>query len=117
MIYKLLTSSRGSDDLSFGFDRGRNRRQRELTNNKNFKGKYLVRIYLKDIFGFAEHQEAATYGLGYTLTLIGNTDNAVLTENNATNNAKIKIIASEWYVPHYTLSLEKYKKLMEKIAK
>ena len=35
LMYKLLTSSRGSDDLSIGFDRDRNRRQRELTNNKS----------------------------------------------------------------------------------
>ena len=28
LMYKLLTSSRGSDDLSIGFDRDRNRRQR-----------------------------------------------------------------------------------------
>ena len=36
--YKLSISSRGSDDLSIGFDRYRNRRQRELTNNKSRKG-------------------------------------------------------------------------------
>ena len=35
LMYKFLSSSRGSDDLSIGFDRDRNRRQRELTNNKN----------------------------------------------------------------------------------
>ena len=39
LMYKLLTSSRGSDDLSIGFDRDRNSRKRELTNNKNIKGK------------------------------------------------------------------------------
>ena len=64
LMYKLLTSSTGSDDLSIGVDRDRNRRKRELTNNKNIKGKYHMRIYLKVIFGFAEHQEKATYGLG-----------------------------------------------------
>ena len=69
LMYKLLTSSRGSDDLSFGFDSDRNRRQRELTINKSQKGKYHVRNYLKDVFGFAEYQEKATYGLGYKLTL------------------------------------------------
>ena len=37
LMYKLLTSSRGSDDLSLGFDRDRNRRQRELTNIKTQK--------------------------------------------------------------------------------
>ena len=58
------------------------------------------------MFGFAEHQETATYGLGYKLTLTRNTDNAVLNRANATNNAKIKIISLEWYVPHYTPSLK-----------
>ena len=57
LMYKLLTSSRHSDDLSIGFDRDRNRRKRELTNNKIVKGEYHIRIYLKDIFGFALHQE------------------------------------------------------------
>ena len=56
LMYKLLTSSRDSDDSSICFDRNRDRRKRELT-NKNVKGKYHVRIYLKDVFGFAEHQK------------------------------------------------------------
>ena len=77
LMYKLLTSSRDSDDLSFGFDRDRNRRKRGLTNNKNIKGKYHMRIYLEDIFGYVEHQEKATHGLGYKLTLTRNSDNAV----------------------------------------
>ena len=77
-MYKLLTSSRGSDDLSIGFDRDRNRRKRELTHNKNLKGKYHMRFYLKDIYGFAEHQEKATYGLGYKLTLTRHSDKAAL---------------------------------------
>ena len=42
LMYKPLTSSKGSDDLSIGFDRDRGRRQRELTNNKTQKGKYHV---------------------------------------------------------------------------
>ena len=96
LMYKLLTSSKGSDDLSIGFDRDRNRRQRELSKNKSQRGKYHVRIYLKDVFGFAEYQEKATYGLGYKLTLTRNTDNAVLNKANATNNAKLQINAIEW---------------------
>ena len=55
LMYKLITSSKDSDDLSIGFDRSRDRRKRELFNNKNIKGKYHVRIMLIDIFGFAEH--------------------------------------------------------------
>ena len=62
LMYKLTTTARDTDDLSIGFDRDRGRRQRELTNNKNIKRKFHVRIYLKDVFGFAEYQEKATCG-------------------------------------------------------
>ena len=91
-------------------------RQRELTNNKNRKGKYHVTIMLKDIFGFAEHQEKGTYGLGYKLTLTGNSDNAVLNKANAANNAQIKINSIDWYVPHHTPSLAQEKILMGQIV-
>ena len=50
-----------------------------------------MRIYLKDIFGFAEHQEKATYGLGYKLPLTRNSDNAVLNKTNATAIGKRKL--------------------------
>ena len=100
LMYKLLSSSKESDDLSIRFDRSRDRRKRELTTNKNIKGKYRLRTYSKDIFGFADQQEVASYGLGYKLTLTRNTDNAVLNKADATNNAEIKINSLEWYVPH-----------------
>ena len=115
LMYKLLTSSKGSDDLSIGFDRDRGRRRNELTNNKNIKGKYHVRIYLKDVFGFAEYQEKGTYGLGYKLTMTRNSDNAVLKKGNAINLGKIKINALEWYVPHYTPSMQKQSILSDQI--
>ena len=115
LMYKLLSSSKGSDDLSIGFDRDRGRRQRELTNNKSQKGKYHVRIYLKDVFGFAEYQEKGTCGLGYKLTLTRNSDNAVLNKANAINNGKIKINALEWYIPHYTPSMQQQAILSKQI--
>ena len=115
LMYKLLSSSKGSDDLSIGFDRDRTRRRNELTNNKNIKGKYHIRIYLKDVFGFAEHQEKGTYGLGYKLTLTRNTDNAVLNKGNAINNGKVKINGLEWYVPHYTPSVQQQSILSKQI--
>ena len=115
LMYKLLTSSKGSDDLSIGFDRDRNRRQRELTNNKTQKGKYHVRIYLKAVFGFSEYQDKGTYGLGYKLTLTRNTDNAVLNKDNTINNGKIKINAIKWYVPHYTPSMQQQSILSKQI--
>ena len=115
LMYKLLSSSKGSDDLSIGFDRDRTRRRNELTNNKNIKGKYHIRIYLKDVFGFAEYQEKGTYGLGYKLTLTRNTDYAVSNKANAVNNGKIRINALEWYVPHYTPSVQQQSILSEQI--
>ena len=115
LMYKLLSSSKGPDDLSIGFDRDRGRRLRELTNNKPQKGKFHVRIYLKDVFGFAEYQEKGTYGLGYKLTMTRNSDNAVLNKANATNNAKIKTNAIEWYIPHYTPSMQQQSILSKQI--
>ena len=64
MMYKLKTSARNNDDLSIGFDRDRNRRQRELTKSKILKGKFRVRIMLNDTFGLAEYQARATYVFG-----------------------------------------------------
>ena len=63
MNYKLLTSSKRSDDLSIGFERSGDGRKREIFNTKNIKDNYHLRSYFKNIFGFAEHQETATYGL------------------------------------------------------
>ena len=116
LMYKHITSGRNTDDLSIGFDRDRGRRQRELTNNKNLKGKYHVAIMLKNIFGFAEHHEKGTYGLGYKLTLTRNSDNAVLNKCNAINNAKIKINSIDWYIPNYTPSLPQEKILLSQIV-
>ena len=115
LMYKLLTLIKGSDDFSIGFDRDRNRRQRELTNNKTQKRKYHKRINLKDIFGIAEYQDKGSYGLGYKLTLTRNTDNAVLNKDNAINIGRIKINAIEWYVPHYTPSMQQQSMLSKQI--
>ena len=115
-IYKLITTAKGCDDLSMGFDQDRTKRRSELTNNKNIKEKYHVRIYLKDVFGFAEHQQKATYGLGYKLTLRRNSDNVVLNKGDAINLGKVKIIAIEWYVPHYTASMSQQALLSNQIV-
>ena len=103
--------------MPIGFDRSRNRRQHELTDNKEIKGKYHIRSYLKDIFGFAEHQEKGTYGLGYKLTLTGNTNKAVLNKDNAVGIGKIEINSLDWYIPHYSPNLEEYNNLMIQIKK
>ena len=55
------------------------------------KGKFLVRVMLKDIFGLAEYQEKATYGLDYELTLTRNKDDAVLIKAEAIADARIEL--------------------------
>ena len=75
-----------------------------------------MRIYLKDMFGFAEHQEKATYGLGYKLTLPRNSDKAVLNKTNATVIGKIKINSIESYVQLYTASPKVQGILMNQIT-
>ena len=97
-----MTSAETIDDLFIGFDRDRGRRQRELTNNTNTKGKYHVRNMLKDISSFAEHQEKATYGLGYNLTLTRKKDDSALDNFVVIYDSRIKIDHIPWYVPHYT---------------
>ena len=57
LMYKLITSSKRSDDSSIGFDRSSGRRRDEMTKNKNVKGKYHLRFMVKDVFGSAEHQK------------------------------------------------------------
>ena len=105
LMYKLITSSKDSNDLSIGFDNSRNRRRDELALNKNIKDKYHVKIMLKHVFGFAEHQEKATFGLGYKLTLTRNKDDSVIDKANGIADARVKIDHIHWYVPHYTPSI------------
>ena len=53
----------------------------------------------------------------YNLLMMRNTDNAVINKDNAINNAKNKIIALEWYVPHYTPSITQQNILLNQIKK
>ena len=76
-----------------------------MTDNKKVKGKYHLRFMLKDVFGFEEHQEKATYGLGYKLTLTRNKDDAVIDKYGGVADARIKIDHIHWCVPHYTPSM------------
>ena len=76
-----------------------------MTNNKNVNGKYHLRIMLKYVFGFAEGQEKATYGLGYILTLTKK-DEAFEDKVAGIADARIKIDHIHWYVPHYILSMQ-----------
>ena len=51
---------------------------------------------VKDVFGFAEHQEKAICGLGYQLTLTKSKDDTVLQKTVALADARIKIDHIHW---------------------
>ena len=53
--------------------------------------------------------------MGYKLTLTRNTDNAVLNKDIAIANGRNKINAIEWYVPHYTPSMQQQSILSKQI--
>ena len=63
-LYKPIPSSKDKNDLSIGFHKHITICQRELTKIKTVEGIYYARIYLKDVFGYAEHHENSKYGLG-----------------------------------------------------
>ena len=104
-MYKLFTSSGGSDDLSIGFDRDCAGRQQELNNNKSIKGNFHDTNLLKDVSGFAGHQEKIFYGLGYKLTSTRKKDAAVLSKGETTAIARSDIDLVHWYVLQYTPSI------------
>ena len=68
-MQKLKTSAIITDDLSIGLDQDCRRRLQMLTNTKNLKRKFHVRIMLNVIFGFPQCQQKATWRLGYKITL------------------------------------------------
>ena len=66
--------------------------------------KFHVRVFRKDIVGFAEHQEKAAFGLGYKLTLKRIIDNTILSRNAATDDGKTQC-KNSWYIPQFTPSI------------
>ena len=115
LMYKLISSGKDVDYLSIRFDRSRDRRKQEFTKNKNVKGKYQLRIMLKDVFGFAEHKEEATYGLGFKLTLTRNKNDAVIDKAAGLVDARSKIDHIHCYIPHYIASIQQQAVLSNQI--
>ena len=88
-----------------------------MTNNKRVKGKFHLRIMLKDVFGLVKCQEKATYGLGYKVTLTRNKDEGVIDKVAGIADARIKIDHIHWYVPHYTPSMQQQTKMSKQILR
>ena len=74
---------------------------------------------LKDVVGFAEHQEKAIYGLGYKLTITRKNNNVVLNKATAPNVVEAKIVISglDWFVPQHTPSVEQQALLSKPILR
>ena len=70
---------------------------------------------LKDVFGFAEQQEKATYGLSYKVTLTRNKDEAGIDKHVGLADARIKTDLIHWCVPHYTPSIQQQSILSKQI--
>ena len=53
-----------------GLDESNARRRLELTNKEKVptEGSLHKKKYLTDVFGYAEHRQKCSYGLGYKLT-------------------------------------------------
>ena len=94
-----------------------------MTINETTKGNYNFRIYLKDVFGFAEHQDICTFGLGYKLSLQRNSDNPLLShpaqakfEANLALAGRVIIDDISWYIPHYTPRMSNQKFILGHIS-
>ena len=74
-----------------------------------------LKILLKNVFGFAECQEKATYGLRYELTLTRIKDDAVINKAGGISDARIRIDHIHWYVPYYTPSIQQQSLLSNQI--
>ena len=65
-MHKLIASSKVSNDFSIGFDESNARRKLEVTDKKEVPNKSRIHaiIQLSDVFGYGQHQEKGSQGLG-----------------------------------------------------
>ena len=71
---------------------------------------------LKDVFGFAENQEKASFGLDYKLTVTRKKDDSVWQKTVALANSRTKFDHIPWYVTHCTPSIQQQGKLFKPIS-
>ena len=115
-MYKLLTTPRGHHDSSIRFARDILERAEKRITMKRIRGKFHNTILIKDVFGFAEHQQYATFGLSYKLTLKTKNNYTVLSRNVGTVDGQIAIFLT-FYVLHCTRNVIQQGLLKEKINK
>ena len=94
-----MTTLKG-DELQNRFITDRDHGKRILTDNNEFKRKNQVRKCSKHAFGFSEHQENATYRVGYQVMI--KKDDAVVSNGAAPAVDGKKRMKCIWNVPEYT---------------
>ena len=68
-MFNFLRSIRWNRDLSVDFSRRIFDSRDDCTVMKSIPGRFHVWIFLKEIFGFSQHQENATIRLNYRLSM------------------------------------------------
>ena len=92
LMYKLITSVREPQDLSTGFDRDPQRRQRELTNNKNKIKVIIILEICSKMSWLCGKPKMANYGFRYQLTITTNSDNSVGSKIMQLTLVKVKVL-------------------------
>ena len=87
LMHSLISSKRDSDNLSYGFHRINEARERELTKKYSTNGNYHARIYSKVVFGFAKYQDNCPHGLSFKLNVQRKSNILVLSHLAVANDA------------------------------
>ena len=80
------------------FVRGIFNRATALGTNKVSRSELHAKILIEDVFGFAENQVKATYGLGFEITMYRKIGSAILSRNAATPDSGATMHAINWFV-------------------
>ena len=126
-MYKLVNCCKSIEDSLNVYHQGNETHEQEVTTKAN--GNYEVRINLKEVFEFVEHQENVTYGIGYMTTLQTKSDDIVwinwhglrATETarlpvNRTIGGKIQMVVMSSYVTHLVPKRSPQKLMLEQFV-
>ena len=102
LLYRSLTSRRGSDDLFNGFDHSPNRRRDDLAQNKHIK-KNSSYIYAERRIRFLRTSKKS-----HLRALTRKKVDAIIDKATGITVARLTIDHIPWYLPHYTPSIQRH---------
>ena len=115
LMYKLISSSKDSEDLSIGLHWDITTQEIKLTNIKTAKGICHARFYWTDVFGFAEHQEIAKNEQKNDYKALFHRTAAV-DVGNRTWSARVIWSEISWCIPHFAPNISQQKSTIEHIV-